>query len=34
VVRIRTRRRRIGVGDFVDVRIEAANQHDLEGTPA
>jgi ribosomal protein S12 methylthiotransferase len=34
VVRVRTRRRRIGVGDFVDVRIEASDQHDLEGVVA
>jgi len=31
VVRFRTGRRRIAVGDFVDVRIEASQQHDLEG---
>jgi ribosomal protein S12 methylthiotransferase len=34
VVRIRTRRRRVGVGDFVDVRIEASDHHDLEGVVA
>jgi ribosomal protein S12 methylthiotransferase len=31
VVRFRTGRRRIAVGDFVDVRIAASRQHDLEG---
>jgi len=31
VVRFRTGRRRIAVGEFVDVRIEASQQHDLEG---
>jgi len=31
LVRFRTGRRRIAVGDFVDVRIEASQQHDLEG---
>ncbi len=31
VVRFRTGRRRVAVGDFVDVRIDAADEHDLHG---
>jgi len=34
VVRIGTGRRRIAVGDFVDVKITSAGQHDLHGTLA
>ena len=34
VVQIRTGRRRIAVGDFVDVKITSAGQHDLQGTLA
>jgi ribosomal protein S12 methylthiotransferase len=34
VVHIRTGRRRVAVGDFVDVRITAADEHDLQGVPA
>jgi ribosomal protein S12 methylthiotransferase len=31
VVRFRTGRRRVAVGEFVDVRIDASQHHDLEG---
>jgi ribosomal protein S12 methylthiotransferase len=34
VVHVRSGRRRIAVGDFVDVKITAAGQHDLHGTLA
>jgi ribosomal protein S12 methylthiotransferase len=34
VVHLRLGRRRIGVGDFVDAKITAADAHDLHGTPA
>ncbi|MBK9245747.1 MAG: 30S ribosomal protein S12 methylthiotransferase RimO [Burkholderiales bacterium] len=34
VVNVRTGRRRIGVGDLVDVKITAAAEHDLQGTLA
>jgi ribosomal protein S12 methylthiotransferase len=34
IVRIRTGRRKLAVGDFVDVRITAAGEHDLDGVPA
>jgi ribosomal protein S12 methylthiotransferase len=34
VVHVRTGRRRIAVGDFVDVKIASAGQHDLHGTLA
>jgi hypothetical protein len=34
VVHFRFGRRRPAVGDFVDVKITATNQHDLHGTLA
>jgi ribosomal protein S12 methylthiotransferase len=34
VVHVRTGRRRIAVGDFVDVKITSAREHDLHGTLA
>jgi len=34
VVHIRVGRRRVAVGDFVDVKITSAEQHDLHGTLA
>ena len=34
VVHVRVGRRRVAVGDFVDVRITAAAEHDLQGTLA
>jgi ribosomal protein S12 methylthiotransferase len=34
VVHIRSGRRRITAGDFVDVKITAADEHDLHGIPA
>mgnify|MGYP001030118281 CR=1 FL=1 len=34
VVNVRTGRRKVTVGDFVDVKITAAAEHDLQGTLA
>ena len=34
VVHVRVGRRRIAVGDFIDVKIASATQHDMHGAPA
>jgi ribosomal protein S12 methylthiotransferase len=34
VVHVRVGRRRVAVGDFVDVKVTAAAEHDLQGTLA